>query len=349
MLPTRMRAALLMGLGGEEQIDVRDDVAVPPVARGQVLVRIRAAAVNNTDLNLRTGWYSKDAQSAADAVDDAGWTGDSLAFPRIQGADGCGEIAAVGPGGDAGRIGERVLIDPILRDTAGTRAGTRYFGSDCDGAFAEFASVPDVNAVPVHSGLSHAELASFPCSYTAAENMLTRAMVAAGETVLVTGASGGVGSAAVQLVRRRNARVIAIAAPAKAAAIRAIGAERVIGRDANLVNELGADSLDAIIDVSGGPMFSQFLEVLRPGGRYATAGAIAGARVSLDLRSLYLKDLTLYGCTIPEPGIFTRLVGYIERGEIRALVSATYPLEQIVEAQRAFAAKGHVGKIVIVL
>jgi NADPH:quinone reductase-like Zn-dependent oxidoreductase len=349
MLPTRMRAALLKGLGGEEQIEVRDDVAVPPLAAGRVLVRIRAAAVNNTDLNLRTGWYSKEARSAADAVDDAGWMGNSLAFPRIQGADGCGEIAAVGPGGDAGRIGERVLIDPILRDPAGTRAGTRYFGSDCDGAFAEYASVPAANAVAVRSGLSDAELASFPCSYTAAENMLTRAKVAAGETVLVTGASGGVGSAAVQLARRRGARVIAIAAPAKAAAIRAVGAERVVGRDASLARELGADSLDAIIDVSGGPMFPQFFGVLRPGGRYATAGAIAGAHVNLDLRSLYLKDLTLYGCTIPDAGIFARLVGYIERGEIRALVSATYPLERIVDAQRAFAAKDHVGKIVVVL
>lgn len=346
MIPTRMRAALLLGLGGEDRIEVRDDVAVPQLAAGHVLVRIRAAAVNNTDLNLRTGWYSKDAPTAAEAGDDAGWQGNALAFPRIQGADGCAEIAAVGTGVASSRVGERVLIDPILRDASGA---PRYFGSDCDGAFAEYAAVPAANAVLVRSGLSHAELASFPCSYTAAENMLTRARVEAGDTVLVTGASGGVGSAAVQLARRRGARVIAIAASAKSTAIVGLGAERVLGRDAVLRREIGVDSLDAIIDVCGGPMFPQYLDVLRRGGRYTTAGAIAGARVSLDLRTLYLKDLTLLGCTIPDPDLFARLVGYIERGEIAPLVSATFPLERIVEAQRAFSAKGHVGKIVIEL
>src|SRR6478736_8865048 len=162
-----MRAALLLGLGGEDQLAVRDDVPVPRVAPGYVLVRIRAAAVNNTDLNLRTGWYSKEAQSAADAAGDAGWMGNALAFPRIQGADACGEISAVGTGVDAGRIGERVLVDPILRDPNGA---IRYFGSDCDGAFAEFAAVPAANAVAVRSQLTDAELATFPCSYTAAEN-----------------------------------------------------------------------------------------------------------------------------------------------------------------------------------
>ena len=348
-VPPHMRAVLLLGHGGFDQLEYRADVPVPVPAPGEVLLRVGAAGVNNTDINLRTGWYSKAAATTGAQADDAGWTGSALSFPRIQGADACGEIVAVGEGVDARRIGERVLVDPMLR-AQGQLAleQTRYFGSDCNGAFAEFVAVPAVNARRVDSALSDVELASFPCSYSAAENMLTRAGVIAGETVLVTGASGGVGSAAVQLARRRGARVLAVASPAKAAAVGALGADRVLDRDASLVDALGRESVDAAIDVVGGPRFPELLEVLRRGGRYAVAGAISGPRVELDLRTLYLKDLRLLGCTVLEPEVFGNLIGYIERGEIRALVSATYPLAEIAAAQRDFLAKSHVGKIVLV-
>ncbi len=355
MIPKRMQAVLLTGHGGFEQLEYRDDVAVPKPAPGEVLLRVRAAGVNNTDINLRTGWYSKavaegsDARHPAARSDDAGWTGEALSFPRIQGADACGEIAAVGPGVDPARIGERVLVDPMLRPPDPSDLGrTRYFGSDCNGAFADYVAVPSANARRIASALSDAELASFPCSYSAAENMLTRARVAAGDTVLVTGASGGVGSAAVQLARRRGARVLALASPAKAASIGALGAAQVLDRDADLLAALGRESIDAVVDVVGGRQFPVLLELLRRGGRYAVAGAISGPRVELDLRTLYLKDLRLLGCTILEPEVFNNLVGYIERGEIRALVSQTYPLRDIVAAQRDFLAKSHVGKIVLV-
>jgi NADPH:quinone reductase-like Zn-dependent oxidoreductase len=347
-----MHAVLLRGHGGVEQLEYRDDVPVPLPGPGQVLIRVRAAGVNNTDINLRIGWYSKAAAEAAGTgaqADDGGWTGSALAFPMIQGADACGEIVAVGAGIAAARIGERVLVDPMLRPPGQLALGeARYFGSDCNGAFADYVAVPAPNARRISSTLSDVELASFPCSYSAAENMLTRAGVVAGETVLVTGASGGVGSAAVQLARRRGARVLAVASRAKAAAVGTLGADRVLERDAPLLDTLSRESVDAIVDVVGGPGFPVLLEVLRRGGRYAVAGAISGPRVELDLRTLYLKDLRLLGCTILEPEVFGNLVGYIERGEIRPLVSATYPLAEIAAAQREFLAKSHVGKIVLV-
>ena len=177
--------------------------------------------------------------------------------------------------------------------------------------------------------------------------MLVRAGVRANETVLITGASGGVGSAAVQLAARRAARVIALAAPGKAAEVANLGAAAVLHRAADLVDALGLRSVDVVVDVVGGEQFPALLQVLRRGGRYTVAGAIAGAMVELDLRTLYLNDLRLLGCTIPEPGIFTALVGYIERGEIRPLVARTYPLAAMAEAQRAFLTKQHVGKIVL--
>jgi NADPH:quinone reductase-like Zn-dependent oxidoreductase len=345
-LPRKMRAVLLRGHGGFEQLDYRDDVPVPQPAAGEVLIRIGAAGVNNTDINTRIGWYSKSAADATRSA-DAAWTGSGVSFPRIQGADACGRIVALGAGVAASRLGERVLVDPVLRPAAASAAGAAYFGSDRDGAFADFATVPAENACTVTCALTDVELASFPCSYGAAENMLTRADVAAGESVLVTGASGGVGSAAVQLARRRGAIVTAVTGEAKARAIRALGASRVLAREADVVAELGREAVDVVVDVVAGAQFPRLLEVMRRGGRYAVAGAIAGPVVELDLRTLYLKDLRLLGCTVFAATVFRNLLGYIERGEIRPLVSATYPLSAIAAAQAEFLTKTHVGKIVL--
>lgn len=352
-LPQHMSAVLLKGHGGIEQLEYREDVPVPLPACGEVLISIRAAALNNTDINTRIGWYSKSVTSStgetrtpAASAEDSGWAGNALSFPRIQGADACGYIAAVGSGVDPSRIGERVLVDPVLRGAAG---GPLYFGSDTQGAFAQFTVVPASNAWRVRSKLSEVELASFPCACLAAENMLTRAAVKAGERILVTGASGGVGSATVQLGRRRGATVIALAERSKAAAIEELGAARVLPREADLLTVIGPESIDVIVDVVGGERFTQRLEVLVRTGRYAVAGAIAGAIVGLDLRTLYLKDLTLLGCTIPCADVFANLVGYIERGEIRPLIAATYPLQEIAAAQSSFMSKSHVGKIVLTI
>jgi NADPH:quinone reductase-like Zn-dependent oxidoreductase len=274
-------------------------VPTPTPGADEVLVRVGAAGVNNTDINMRTGWYSK---SVTRSSANSGWTGTRVAFPLIQGADVCGRIVGTGSGVAPTRRGERVLVDPVLRSRP-SPDGTRplYLGSDCDGAFADYVCVPAVNAHPIDSPLSDAELASFPCSYTAAENMLTRAGIRDGETVLVTGASGGVGSAAVQLAKRRGARIIAVAAASKAAQVLRLGASQVLPRDADLVAALGRESVDAVVDVVGGEQFPGLLEILRRGCRYAVAGAMAGPLVTLDLRTLYLKDLRLLGCTIAEP------------------------------------------------
>lgn len=360
MQPTRMRAWLLTGHGDFEALEYRSDVAVPQPGPGEVLVRVSAAAVNNTDINLRIGWYGKGAR-AVEAGDGAaacaggvtgpgGWSGTAVAFPLIQGADACGEITAVGPGVSSARIGERIIVNPILDPLPQSPDGAvRYLGSDCNGAFAEFVAVPAANAVRTKSTLSDAELASFPCSYSAAENMLTRAGISRGDTVLITGASGGVGTAAVQLALRRGARVTVVAAAGKAARLEALGAARVVARNEDLVARLGRESIDAVIDVVGGPSFTALLEVLRRGGRYAVAGAIGGPLVPLDLRTLYLKDLTFYGCTVPGPGVFANLVRYIEAGEIRAVLARTFTLRELPEAQRAFLEKAHVGKIILLM
>ncbi|HXA35705.1 MAG TPA: alcohol dehydrogenase family protein [Steroidobacteraceae bacterium] len=354
-----MKAVLLKGHGGFEQLEYREDVPAPVPRAGEVLIRVAAAGVNNTDINTRTAWYSRSVTEgttaeagasgfAAARSEDAGWTGSPPVFPRIQGADACGRIFAVGDGVSSKRIGERVLVEPVFRAAAGS-GPTIYFGSECDGAFAEFTRVPAAYAHSIACDLTDAELASFPCAYSAAENMLTRLNLGPGETILVTGASGGVGSAAVQLAKRRGAHVLAVAGPSKAAAVASLGASAVIAPDADPAFQFGREKIDAIVDVVGGEKFPALLEVLRRGGRYAVAGAIAGPIVELDLRTLYLKDLRLLGCTVLEPEVFGHLVRYIERGEIKPLLAGVHPLCDIVQAQQEFLAKRHVGKIVLLV
>ena len=355
-IPSQMTAVQLVGHGGLDKLHYRDDVPTPSADAGEVLLKVAAAGVNNTDINTRIGWYSKPAGGAAGGPDGlgesgeaaTGWSGVPLAFPRIQGADCCGRIVAVGDGVDPNRMGERVIVRPMLRSPVGYRRFECWtLGSECDGAFAQYAKAPACETHAVDCDWSDVELASVPCAYSTAENLLQRASVGA-ERVLVTGASGGVGSAAVQLAKRRGACVIAVAAQAKAVAVRALGAEEVVDRDADLVAAVGRGGVDVVIDVVAGASWPRLLEVLRRGGRYAAAGALAGPRVELDLRTLYLKDLTLFGCTFQEDDVFANLVSYIEHGEIRPVVAKTFPLREIGRAQGEFLAKAFTGKLVLI-
>jgi len=356
-VPDCMVAVHLVGHGGLEMLRVRDDVATPAPGRGEVLIKVMAAGVNNTDINTRIGWYSKQVVAGTDTGGaggfaqvndaDATWSGVPMTFPRIQGADCCGLIVDVGEDVDTGRLGERVIVRNMLRTYVDYRPFECWtIGSECDGAFAQFVKAPSRETYAVQCDWTDAELASIPCAYSTAENMLHRAAVGA-ERVLVTGASGGVGSAAVQLAKRRGAHVIAVAGGSKADAVRAVGADQVLDRNADLVAVLGRDSVDVVVDLVAGKAWPNLLDVLRRGGRYATAGAIAGPLVELDVRTLYLKDLTLVGCTFQEDTVFEDLVGYIERGEIRPIVAGTYPLERIAEAQEQFLAKTFTGKLVL--
>ncbi|MFT6914720.1 MAG: NADPH:quinone reductase-like Zn-dependent oxidoreductase [Motiliproteus sp.] len=343
-LPATMRGVQLLGHGGMEMLQFKSDIPVPVPGPKDLLVRVTAAAVNNTDINTRIAWYSK--KEGADA--DTGWSGQALQFPRIQGADVCGFIVAVGEQVNADRLGERVLIEPCLQEAEGeTLQQPRYFGSECDGGFAEYVVIAARHAYKVDSKLSDIELASFPCSYSTAENMLTRADVKQAERVLITGASGGVGSAAIQLAKARGAYVLAITSPEKAQQLLELGADEVVPRNADLLSAIAANSIDVVIDLVAGPQFKQCLELLRSRGRYAASGAIGGAMVELDVRTLYLKDLSLFGCTVLEPQVFRRLIDYIEQGAISPVVAHTFALEEICEAQEQFLKKSHVGKIML--
>jgi NADPH:quinone reductase-like Zn-dependent oxidoreductase len=352
-LPQFMTAVLTTGHGGYDMLQYRNDIPRPEPMAGEVLIRVGAAGVNNTDINTRTGWYSKSvrggtAEVEANDADDASWSGEPLRFPLIQGADVCGRIVTVGAGVDPRCMGERVIVATMQQKPGGEVFDTITMGSECNGGFAQYVTVRASEAYPVTSGLTDVELASFPCAYSTAENMLHRAEVKTGETVFVTGASGGVGSAALQLAKRRGAHVIAQVGGQKASAVLALGASRTVDRDSDLVREIGAETVDVVFDVVGGRQWPHLLPLLRRGGRYVVSGAIAGPLVELDLRTLYLKDLTFLGCTAQHADVFPNLVGYIKRSEIKPLIAKTFPLRDIVLAQQEFQLKKHVGKIVLV-
>ncbi len=352
-----MKAIVTTGQGGYDQLELRE-VPMPQPAPGEVLLQVLAAGVNNNEINTRLGWYSSEVTTgtadAARAVNatapgrrDGGWNS-GTPFPLIQGTDCCGRVVGLGAGGDQRSLGLRVLVRPCMRPLGFQSMHCIWLGSDMDGAFAQYVKVPATEIFPVQCTWSDAELATIPCAYGTAENMLRRAELARGEHVLIDGASGGVGSAAVQLAKRRGATVTAIAAQAKLEQVRAIGADRVIDRAADILATLGEQSVDLVVDVVAGPTFPAMLRTLRRGGRFVTSGAIAGPLVTLDMRTLYLRDLRLIGATAWEEPVFPDLVSCIERGEIRPLLARTFPLERIADAQREFLEKRYVGNFVLI-
>lgn len=362
-IPKTMRAVVLTGHGDFDKLVFHDDWPTPSPGPGQVLVRVHACGLNNTDVNIRTGWYSKTVSDETTGgplvtadVEDAAWGGNPFAFPRIQGADVAGTVVAVGEGGDRTLIGRRVMIDTWLRDwhDPSNLDKCGYFGAECDGGFADYTAVDQRNVHAIDTPLSDAELATFTTSYVTAENMLNRAAVGPEDVVLVPGASGGVGSALIQLANRRGATTLAMASPDKHAAVTALGAAAVLPRAPDdlrqaLRTAIGRDTVSVIADVVGGAAWPGLIACLARGGRYTCAGAIAGPLVEFDLRTFYLNDLTFTGATIVPPGVFADLVGYIARGEIRPLLAATYPLAELRAAQQAFIDKRHVGNIVVTM
>ena len=362
-----MKAVVTTGNGGYERL-VFQEVALPVLSAGEVLLQVLAAGINNTDINTRVGWYGTTAAGAAtgahasaSTTPPAGWNG-ATPFPLIQGADCCGRVVALAPDVTPQvstlAVGDRVLVRSCMRVAGFAAPDTRGLGTDFAGAFAQYVAVPASEVFAVDCTWSDTELATIPCAYGTAENMLQRAGVGAADHVLVTGASGGVGSAVVQLAKRRGACVTAVTSRSKQEALRALGADAVLCREDDVLHQLGGSgggdggavrrAVDVVVDNVAGEGFGALLKVLRRGGRYVSSGAIAGADVALDMRDLYLKDLTLLGCTAWAEAVFPSLVGYIERGEIKPLLAGTFALQDMALAQQAFLEKRHVGNWVVV-
>lgn len=341
-LPDVMTAAVTTGHGGPEVVEIRDDWPRPSPGPGQVLIRVTAAGVNNTDIWTREGAYG----SSDDPNAVAGWRGVPIDFPRIQGGDVTGVVADVGDGVERDLIGQRVLVDPAAEyDDHGHPSA--IVGSEIDGGFADFhvSSVDRIHDVS-SSPLTDPQLACLPIAYATAMGMIEAADCQPGERVLVTGASGGVGLAAVQILAARGCHVVAYTSTGKEEAVTAAGAAEIFLRDRDRLPDV--DEVDVVLDVVGGASFGALVDRLRTGGRLAMAGAIAGPLVELDLRRIYLRHRRLIGSTMHTRRAFAGIVEMARQGAVSPLVAQTYPLIELKDAHERFARKDFVGKLVIV-
>ncbi|MCY4364235.1 MAG: zinc-binding dehydrogenase [Gammaproteobacteria bacterium] len=313
-----------------------------------MLIKVGACAINNTDIWTRQGAYGSSLEDDA----TTGWQRKVFQFPRIQGVDIAGRIEAVGSDTPDTRIGQRVLVNPCIYGEQSDRRIAILIGSERDGGFAEYCTVPSDNAVHINSDYSDVELASFPCAYGTALSMLNKASVSANDTLIITGASGGVGSALIQLAKLRGVTIISIVSAGKEETAKELGSDYVINRTDNFESQLDClgrvHRITVIADVVGGHMFPQLLDLLAFGGTYITSGAIAGPVVDLDLRTIYLNELTLFGATAFSHDEFLSLVAYIENEKIKPVIAKTYPLEEIHLAQKDFMDKKFFGKLVLI-
>ncbi|GAA1486611.1 zinc-binding dehydrogenase [Brachybacterium fresconis] len=345
-IPEKMTAVRIVAHGGPDVLELAE-VPVPVPAAGEVLVEVRAVALNNTDLWTRQGAYG----TPEDPEALAGWRG-PLDFPRIQGADVAGIIIAVGPGGDAGLEGRRVVIDPAIYDADGPQANpVGLMGSERDGGYAQhvIAPVRQVHDV-TGSSLSDAQLASLPTAYGTALGMIERGGVREGETVLVTGASGGVGLALVQLAAARGARVLAVSSGSKLEAVRSAGADAVVDRAQDIVGQVRAAAdggVDVVLDVVAGDLVGEGLSLLHEGGRWVIAGALGGHGVGFDVRRLYLHNAQIVGSSMHTREHFALLMDIARGAQVQPVIAATYPLDQAARAQEELGRRHHVGKIVL--
>ncbi len=360
-IPPTMKAFLLKGHGGFDQL-VLEQIATPVIKDNDVLIKVGACGLNNTDINTRTGWYSKTVEEGTTGSnlesaknEDSSWDGNDIQLPRIQGADIVGHIVALGKHVDGGLLGKRVLVEPWLRNFGpnGENDAWGYLGSECDGGYSQYTAIDHRQVYPIDSSLCDSELATFATSYVTAENMISQANVGPKDKVLITGGSGGVGSALIQLCQRRGATVIAMASSAKHAAM-----EQIVNPDfllprscPNLCKTLkettGSEQVDVVLDAVGGEMWPQLIDALARFGRYSCSGAIAGPIVRFDLRRFYLNNLVFTGATIVPFGMFGNLVSYIEHSEIKPLLAKTYKFEDLHIAQQDFIDKKHIGNLVI--
>ncbi|MER5555186.1 zinc-binding dehydrogenase [Streptomyces sp. NPDC002793] len=341
-----MRAVRIAEHGGPEVLELTE-VAVPAPQPGEVLVQVTAVALNNTDLWTREGAYGRPGDPEA----LSGWRG-PIAFPRIQGADVAGRVAAVGADVDESLVGRRVVVDPAIYASGEPDANPiGLMGSERDGGYAEYVTAP---AERVHdvtgSPLTDDQLATLPTAYGTALGMIERGRLKEGETVLISGASGGVGIALIQIARARGARVLAVSSGSKIDAVREAGAHEVVDRSRDVVEQVHAaapEGVDVALDVVAGDLVGDGLPLLREGGRWVVAGALGGYDVTFDVRRLYLHNAQVIGSAMHTPTHFALLMDLARKAEIRPVVAATFPLDQAAQAQEELARRRHVGKIVM--
>jgi len=339
-----MLAALFHEFGGPEVLRVEEVERSRP-GRGEVLLRVEAVALNHLDLWVRRGLPIE------------------TPMPHIGGSDVAGVVEEVGEGVDGGLVGTRVVVDPSLacgrcewcrRGEQSLCVDYRILGEHTQGGLAEYVVVPAANLLAVPAGFPVERAAAAPLVFlTAWRGLVTRGRLRAGESVLVTGASGGVGSAAVQIARLAGARVHAVTTTENVERVRALGADVVYDRtqvdySKEVWRETGKRGVDVVLDSVGAAVWKQNVRALARGGRLVAYGATTGAVAETDLRQLFWKQLEIVGTTMSTRAEFETVMRLVFEGRLDPVVDVVWPLERVREAHERLERGEHFGKVVLV-
>lgn len=342
-----MKAVLFHTHGGPEVLEYAD-FPEPIPGRGEVLVRLHAAALNRLDLWVRNGW-----------------PGIRLEYPHIPGADGAGEIAALGEGVTGRQVGERVVINSnlgcgicpaCLAGWDNRCQGWHLLGETVRGTYAQYVVVPARNAFPLPAGFdAHTAAAAALVYHTAWHSLVVRADLRPGETVLVVGASGGVNTASIQIARLTGARVLVVGSgPEKLALAERLGADALIDRSKdeswskavfNLTNQRG---VDVVVD-NVGTTFPQSFRAAAKGGRILTVGNSGGPKFEIDNRFVFGKHLSLIGSSMGTQADFAAVMGLVFAGRLQPVLDRTYQLAEAAQAQARLESNAQMGKITLAI
>ncbi|MFO0959641.1 MAG: zinc-binding dehydrogenase [Isosphaeraceae bacterium] len=336
-----MKAIVLRQLGEASNLQF-EDAGDPVPGPGQVVVRLRAAALNHRDVWIRRGLYA------------------GIKLPIILGSDGAGDVEAVGDGVEASWVGRSVVINPGLDwgdDPKAQANAFRILGLPDDGTYAQRVKVPATHVHPMPEGLGMEEAAAIPLAgLTAYRAVFTRAQVQAGETVLVTGIGGGVSTFALQFARLRGARVVVTSgSDEKIASARELGADAGVNyRSSDWVKQVLDQTdggPDVVIDSVGGDTFNRAIEVTRPGGRIVTYGATTGAADQVEIRRIFWKQLNILGSTMGNPREFAEMLALFGPGtdKLKPVIDRAFPLADAAEAHRRMEEAEQFGKILLTI
>ena len=313
-----------------------EDAPTPEAGPGEVLIALRAAALNHLDLFARDGAIPR------------------VPLPHIGGADGAGVVAATGPGAGRFPVGTRVFFDPGLSD--GTCDYCARGEHSRDGSFAQALTMPEVNLRPIPEGISFEEAAAFPLVFLTAWRMVVgKARVVPGETVLILGIGGGVSIAALQIAKHAGASVFVTSrSDEKLQRARELGADVLINNQNTdfskeawtITNKRG---VDVVIDNVGAATWPGSIRALARGGRLVTCGATSGPKPEEDIRRIFQKQITIYGSTMGTRHDWEQLNALLAARALRPVVDRTFPLEQAAQAQERMARGEQFGKLVLTI
>jgi NADPH:quinone reductase-like Zn-dependent oxidoreductase len=342
-----MRAVQVTGYGNVDKLEVVEK-PIPEPKSNEVLVKVKACAINNTEIWMREGAYGTDKKS--------GWRPEGVQFPRIPGSDITGTIIKVGNHVEESMIGKDVVLFPFtssgVEGLEHISEDMSFIGSEYDGGYAEYVVWPADLCFDMPLP-NYIESSVFSVSGLTAWHMVEQIQASPGETIMVTGANGGVGSLNVQIASKVfGAKVIAIIGDLRLKEkIKELGATHVLSyKSDNLgkeIVEVNGGPIDSVLDVVGDALFSTSLQVLKNGGKFCISGSAGGQKTELDFRTMYLKHITLYGSVLGTRADFKHMLTAISEGKIKPVIERTFPLEKAREAQTYFKNSGKLGKIIL--